>query len=58
MGDWLKRLVSDGNVIRDRSYTNWNTLDVAAIVAEKQRELQNRELVRTASEATVDTKKK
>jgi hypothetical protein len=39
MVDWLKRLVvGDGNVVLERSYTNWNTLDVAAIVAAKKRE--------------------
>ena len=39
MVEWLKRLVvGQGNVIRERAYTNWNTLDVDAIVAEKERE--------------------
>lgn len=42
MVEWLKRFVSDGNVIRERSYTNWNTLDVNAIVAEKEREVLKR----------------
>jgi hypothetical protein len=38
MVEWLKRLVTtEGNVVRDRSYTNWNTLDVSAIIAEKRR---------------------
>lgn len=40
MVEWLKRLVvGEGNVIRERSYTNWNTLDVEAIVAEKERQV-------------------
>jgi hypothetical protein len=40
MVEWLKRLViGEGNVVRERSYTNWNTLDVSDIVAEKKREL-------------------
>lgn len=40
MVEWLKRLVvGQGNVIRERAYTNWNTLDVDAIVAEKEREV-------------------
>jgi hypothetical protein len=39
MVEWLKRLVvGEGNVIRERSYTNWNTLDVDAIIAEKERQ--------------------
>jgi hypothetical protein len=38
MVEWLKRLVTaEGNAVRDRSYTNWNTLDVSAIIAEKRR---------------------
>lgn len=37
--EWLKKLViGDGNVVLERSYTNWNKLDVDAIVAEKIRE--------------------
>jgi RNA recognition motif-containing protein len=41
MVEWLKRLVfREGNVIRDRSYTNWNTLDVDAIIAEKERQAE------------------
>ena len=41
MVEWLKRLVAgEGNVMQERSYTNWNTLDAAAIVAEKIAELQ------------------
>lgn len=37
----VRRLViGRGNVIRDRAYTNWNTLDVEAIVAEKEREIR------------------
>jgi len=39
MVEWLRRLVvGEGNVVRERSYTNWNTLDVSAIIAEKERE--------------------
>jgi hypothetical protein len=40
MVEWLRRLVvGEGNVVRERSYTNWNTLDVSAILAEKDREV-------------------
>ncbi len=36
---WLQELViGDGNVIRERSYTNWNTFDERPLVAEKARE--------------------
>jgi hypothetical protein len=39
MVEWLKNLVvGDGNVIRERSYTNWNTFDDSAVVAEKMKE--------------------
>lgn len=39
MVEWLKRLVvGEDNVVVERSSTNWNTLDVAAIVAAKKRE--------------------
>ena len=39
MVEWLKQLVvGDGNVLRERSYTNWNTFDDAAILAEKVKE--------------------
>ncbi|HEV7485722.1 MAG TPA: hypothetical protein VGQ65_08565 [Thermoanaerobaculia bacterium] len=40
MTDWWKKLVlgSEGNVIRERSFTNWNTFDASQIVAEKERE--------------------
>lgn len=32
---WLKKLVvGDGNVIRERSYTNWNSFDERMIAAE------------------------
>jgi hypothetical protein len=49
MVEWLKRLVfSEGNAIRDRSYTNWNTLDVDAIIAEKEREDAARSTQRSA----------
>jgi len=40
MVEWLKRLVvGEGNVVRERSYTNWNTLDVSSILSEKDREV-------------------
>ena len=57
MVEWLKRLVNEGNVIRDRSYTNWNTLDVAAIVAEKERESKTRTAVPAAAPAPKTSKK-
>ena len=39
MVEWLKNLVvGDGNVIRERAYTNWNTFDDSAVVADKIKE--------------------
>jgi|GEM_PF-7132914 len=40
MTDWWTKLVvgGEGNVIRDRSFTNWNTFDASEILAEKERE--------------------
>jgi hypothetical protein len=39
MVEWLKRLVAgEGNVMQERSYTDWNTLDVASILEAKLRE--------------------
>lgn len=41
MVEWLKRLIAgEGNVMQERSYTDWNTLDVAAIVEAKLREIR------------------
>jgi hypothetical protein len=39
MTDWLTKLVlGEGNVIRERSLTNWNTFDASKVVEEKERE--------------------
>lgn len=59
MVEWLKKLVvGGGNVIRERSYTNWNTFDDKAIVAEKQKESSSSHPAGTdnRSSATTGTK--
>jgi hypothetical protein len=39
MTDWWKKLVvGEGNVIRERSFTNWNTFDASEVVAAKEKE--------------------
>ena len=40
MTDWWMKLVvgGEGNVIRERSLTNWNTFDATKVLAEKERE--------------------
>jgi hypothetical protein len=40
MTDWWTKLVvgGEGNVIRERAFTNWNTFDASKILAEKERE--------------------
>jgi hypothetical protein len=39
MTDWLTKLVvGEGNVIHERSFTNWNTFDASKVVEEKKRE--------------------
>lgn len=39
MTDWLTKLVvGQGNVIRERSLTNWNTFDASKVVEEKKKE--------------------
>jgi hypothetical protein len=35
---WTKIVVGEGNVIRERSLTNWNTFDASKVVEEKKRE--------------------
>jgi hypothetical protein len=40
MTDWWIKIVAggEGNVIRERSLTNWNEFDASEVVAEKKRE--------------------
>jgi hypothetical protein len=39
MANWLTKIVvGEGNVIRERSFTNWNTFDASEVVAAKERE--------------------
>jgi hypothetical protein len=39
MTDWITKLVvGQGNVIQERSFTNWNTFDASKVVEEKKRE--------------------
>jgi hypothetical protein len=39
MTHWLTNfVVGKGNVIRERSFTNWNTFDASEVVAEKEKE--------------------
>ncbi|MGH7487624.1 MAG: hypothetical protein ACREMY_18775 [bacterium] len=36
MTNWFTKIaVGEGNAIRDRSFTNWNTFDAGKVVAEK-----------------------
>ncbi len=35
---WTKIVVGEGNVIRERSLTNWNTFDASKVIEEKKRE--------------------
>jgi hypothetical protein len=34
---WTKIVVGEGNVIRERSLTNWNTFDDSEVVAGKEK---------------------
>ena len=40
MTDWWMKIVvgGEGNVIRERAFTNWNTFDASKILAEKEKE--------------------
>jgi hypothetical protein len=40
MTDWWIKIVAggEGNVIRERAFTNWNTFDASKILEEKERE--------------------
>lgn len=55
MTDWLTKLVvgGEGNVIRDRSFTNWNTFDASEVIAQKEREKAS--LVPTSTERPADS---
>jgi len=55
MKDWWMRIVvgGEGNVIRERSFTNWNTFDASKVVAEKEREKASS--VRTSAEPAADS---
>jgi hypothetical protein len=56
MVEWLKQLViGDGNVVGERSYTNWNKLDTAEIIAEKTK--QDASQAPDSSNRGVDEKK-
>ena len=50
---WTKLVVGEGNVIRDRSFTNWNTFDASEVVAQKEREKAS--LVPASAEPPADS---
>jgi hypothetical protein len=55
MTDWWTKLVvgGEGNVIRERAFTNWNAFDASKILAEKEKEREREKAssVRTSVEA-------
>ena len=55
MTDWWMKLVvgGEGNVIRERSFTNWNTFDASEVVAQKEREKAS--LVQNSTEPSADS---
>ena len=54
MTDWWTKIVvgEEGNVIRERAFTNWNTFDANKVIAEKERERASS--VKTAVEADAE----
>ncbi|MEA2417645.1 MAG: hypothetical protein QOI58_4302 [Thermoanaerobaculia bacterium] len=54
MAHWLTKIVvGNGNVIRERSLTNWNTFDASEIVAEKAKEKAS--LKRTSADRAAES---
>lgn len=53
MTNWLTKIVvGEGNVIRERSFTNWNTFDASEVVAAKEKEKASRD--KKSSERTTN----
>jgi hypothetical protein len=55
MTDWWTKIVvgEEGNVIRERAFTNWNTFDATKVIAEKEREKASS--VKTSGEAGAES---
>lgn len=52
MANWLTKIVvGEGNVIRERSFTNWNTFDASEVVAAKEKEKASAEKTSARSPA-------
>jgi hypothetical protein len=57
MTDWWTKLVvgGEGNVIRERALTNWNTFDASKILAEKKIESEREKAAAVLTSAETDT---
>ena len=56
MANWLTKIVvGEGNVIRERSFTNWNTFDASEVVAAKEKEKASKTSAQPATDSNEDS---